>query len=81
MPTVDGWRRRRCTLTTKYGSAVRKKGTLPFVTTWPDLEGIIRSEIIQTETGERAISLTDEIYKARLVDMGQQNAGRWSKGT
>lgn len=29
-----------------------RDGTLPFATTWTDLEGIILSEIIQTDTGK-----------------------------
>ena len=32
-----------------YYSAMRKKGILPFMTTWMDLEGIMLSEISQTE--------------------------------
>ena len=33
--------------TMEYYSAMRKKETLPFVTTWMDLEGIMLSEISQ----------------------------------
>ena len=31
-------------------SVLRKKGILPFVTTWMDLEGVMLSEISQTKT-------------------------------
>ena len=34
----------------EYYLAIRKKEILPFTATWMDLEGIILSEIIQTET-------------------------------
>ena len=33
----------------EYHSAMRNKEILPFVTTWMDLEGIMLSEICQTE--------------------------------
>ena len=33
----------------KYFSAIKKNEILPFVTTWMDLEGIMLSEISQTE--------------------------------
>ena len=34
----------------EYYSATRNKETLPFVTIWMDLEGIMVSEISQTKT-------------------------------
>ena len=37
------------THTLEYYSAIKKKEILPFATTWMDLEGIILSEIGQTE--------------------------------
>ena len=40
--------------TMKYYAAIKKKETLPSVTTWMDLEDIVLSEISQTEI----ISLT-----------------------
>ena len=36
----------------KYYSAVKKNETLPFATTWMDVEDIMLSEIIQTEKGK-----------------------------
>ena len=33
----------------KYYSAIKKNGILPFAATWMDLEGIMLSEISQTE--------------------------------
>ena len=42
-----------------YYSSIRKKELLPFVTTWMDLEGIMLSEISQTEKDKYyMISLT-----------------------
>ena len=35
--------------TMEYYSAMKKNGILPFAATWMDLEGIILSEISQTE--------------------------------
>ena len=35
--------------TMDYYSAIKKNENLPFVTTWMDLEGIMLSEISQTE--------------------------------
>ena len=36
----------------EYYSAIKKNGTLPFATTWMDLEGIMFSELSQTEKGQ-----------------------------
>ena len=38
-----------CVYTMEYYSAVKKNEILPFATTWMDLEGIMLSEISQTE--------------------------------
>ena len=35
--------------TMEYYSSIKRKEILPFVTTWMDLEGIMLSEISQTE--------------------------------
>ena len=49
----------------KYCSTMRKKKILPFAT-WMDLEGIMLSEISQTEKDKYCmISRTYEIYKIR----------------
>ena len=37
------------THTIEYYSAIKKNEILPFVTTWMDLEGIMRSEMSQSE--------------------------------
>ena len=39
-----------CINTMGYYSALKKNEILPFATTWMDLEGIMLSEISQTET-------------------------------
>ena len=41
--------RNMCEYTVQYYSPIKKKGTLPFVTTWVNLEGIMLSKITQTE--------------------------------
>ena len=38
-----------CIYTMEYYSAIKKNEILPFITTWMDLEGIMLSEISQTE--------------------------------
>ena len=38
--------------TVKYISAIKKNEILPFATTWMDLEGIMLSEISQTENNK-----------------------------
>ena len=35
--------------TTEYSSAIKKNEILPLATTWMDVEGIVSSEISQTE--------------------------------
>lgn len=46
-----------------YNAAVKKRGLLPFVTTWMDLESIMISEISQSEKDKyHLISLICGIY-------------------
>ena len=40
---------------TEYYSAIKMNKILPFATTWMDLEGIMLSEITQTEKGKHCI--------------------------
>ena len=43
----------------EYYTAIKKEDIMPFATTWMDLEGIMLSEISQTEEGKyHMISLT-----------------------
>ena len=49
-PSTDEWIKKMwCIYTMEYYSAIRKNEILPFVATWMDLEGIMISEISQTE--------------------------------
>ena len=41
--------RHTCTHTPEYYSAIKKNEILPFATTWMELEGIMLSEISQTD--------------------------------
>ena len=43
--------------TMEYYSALKKNEILPFATTWLDLEGIMLSEISQTEKGKYCMLL------------------------
>ena len=49
-PPIDVWMKKmRHIYTMEYLSAIKKNEILPFVTTWMNLEGIMLSEISQTE--------------------------------
>ena len=49
-PSTDEWIKNMWYMyTMEYYSAMKKNGILPFAATWMDLEGIILSEISQTE--------------------------------
>ena len=49
-PSRDEWiKKMQFTYTTDSYSAIKKNEILPFATTWMDLEGIILSEVSQTE--------------------------------
>ena len=55
--------------------AIKKKGILPFVTTWMDLEGILLSEIIQMKRNKYyMISLTCELKTSS--DLAPRGRGR-----
>ena len=51
----------------EYYSAIMKNEILPHATTWMDLEGIMLSEIIQTEKDKYCISLICGIKKIQQV--------------
>ena len=49
-PSTDDWIKKMwCIHTMEYYSAITKNEILPFAATWMDLEGIMLSEISQTE--------------------------------
>ena len=48
-PLIDEWIKNWCIYTLEYASAIKKNANLPTATTWMDLEGIVPSEISQTE--------------------------------
>ena len=49
-PLTDEWiKKMRCTYTMEYYSAIKKNETMPFATTWMDLEIILLGEVSQTE--------------------------------
>ena len=71
--------------TMKCYSAIKKKETLPFVTIWMDLEGIMLSEISHTEKDKCCmISLICGIFK-KIIDTANRlvvargRGGRWEK--
>ena len=66
----------------EYYSATNKRKILPFVTTWKKLDGIMLSEISQTEKDKYyVISLAMESEKAELTDcQGLGGGGRGGVG-
>ena len=50
-PSVNEWIKMCCiyTLPVEYYSAIKRNEILPFATTWMDLEGMMLSEISQSE--------------------------------
>ena len=62
-------------------SAIKKKEILPFVTIWMDLEGIMLSEISQTQKDKHHMfSLLCESKKAELIDGWLPGAGGGENG-
>ena len=58
-PSTDEWIKMWYIYTMEYYSAIKKNKILPFAATWMDLEGIMLSEISQTEKDKYCmISLT-----------------------
>ena len=50
-PSMDEWIKKMWHIyTMEYYSAIKKNETLPFATTWMELEGIMLSEISQRKT-------------------------------
>ena len=64
--SIDERIKKQCTYTMEYYLAIKKNEILPSATTWIDLEGIMLSEISQTEKDKcQMISLTCGIYKTK----------------
>ena len=60
--------------TIEYYTAIKKNGILPFATTWVDLEGIMLSEISQTEKDKYIYHLHVESNKYnKLVNLKKRN--------
>ena len=66
-PLVDDWIKKMWYIyTMEYYSAIKKNEILPSATTWMDLEGIMLSEITQTEKDKYSIiSLICRILKTK----------------
>ena len=62
-PSIDEWMKKKwCIHTAEYDSAIKENEVLPSATTWMGLEGIVHSEIIQTDKYKyQMISLTGRI--------------------
>ena len=56
-PSMDEWKKNMWYIyTTEYYSAIKKNEILPFATTWMELEGIMLSEISQSEKDKNHIT-------------------------
>ena len=56
-PSMDEWMKKMWYIyTMEYYSAIKKNEILPFATTWMELEGIMLSEIRQSEKGENLMT-------------------------
>ena len=66
-PPADEWIQKKWHVyTVEYDSATRENKTLPSATTWTDLEGIVQSDISQTEKDRcHRILLICRILKAK----------------
>ena len=66
-PSTDEWIEKVWHIyTMEYYSAIKKNENLPFAITWMELEGIMLSEISQTEKNKYCIlPLTRGIYKIK----------------
>ena len=65
----------------KYYSVIKKNKTFPFATTWMDLEGIMLSEISQTEKNKYYMIITyiwNKKYN-KLVNITKKNRLRDNK--
>ena len=49
-PSTDEWVKMWCRCTMEYHSAIKKNDTVPFATTWMELEAIMLSEMSQSKT-------------------------------
>ena len=56
-PSMDEWIKMWYIYTMEYYSAIKKNESLPFATTWIELEGIMLSETSQSEKGKYTTSL------------------------
>ena len=68
----------------EYHSSIKKKEILLFVTTWKDLEGLMLSEISQTEKNIVCFHLYVQSKRANLTEIENRMVvvGKcWSKGT
>ena len=57
-PSVDDWIKKWYIYAMEYNLAIKNNEILPFVTAWIDLEGIIPSEVSQTEKEKYNIDFT-----------------------
>ena len=75
-PLMDEWIKKMWYIhTMEYYSAIRKKEILPFATTWMELEGIMLSEISQSEK-EKSYDFT---HMRTLRDKTDEHKGREAK--
>ena len=62
----------------EYYLPIKNEEILPFVTTWMDLEGIMLSEISQTEKDRYQSHLYIELKRSEERRVGKECRSRWS---
>ena len=64
-PSMDEWVKKMCIYTMDYYSAIKKNEILSFATTWMELEGIMLSEINQSEKDRYQMTSSYEDFKTQ----------------
>ena len=81
-PSTDEWIKKRwcvcvcvsvsvCVCVMEYYLAIKKNGILPFATTWMEPEGIMLSEVSQSDKDNYMVSLVCGIKETKQMNIGE----------